>query len=208
MWITWCCHTWPLCWSGFSRSLTSDPRRSGTGSGYWEKSRQSLPLPWKPHSSPQSPSGKGPACAPRLKNTETQRSAPSLIPAFTRCKGKPVSLLPLMFCHILWQNNAKSSISHWVEICRQSWHNDEKMNNTSVIWDDGIFTKSGVDVSDGLVHGHVDQAPPQAEVRQHQQAFLQPLVEHQQRLAAERHAQRSTSTSFTFVITVKPHDGK
>lgn len=80
------------------------------------------------------------------------------------------------------------------------------------------FTKSGVDISDGLVHGHVDQAPPQAEVRQHQQAFLQPLVEHQQRLAAERHAQRSSSTSFTsvfskglteqFAITVKPHDGK
>lgn len=49
---------------------------------------------------------------------------------------------------------------------------------------DGYSTKSGINVGDGLVHGHVDQAPAQTEVGQHQQAFLQPLVEHQQGLAA------------------------
>lgn len=44
------------------------------------------------------------------------------------------------------------------------------------------LTKSGIDVCDSLVHGHVDEPSAQAEVREHKEAFLQALVEHQQRL--------------------------
>lgn len=50
-----------------------------------------------------------------------------------------------------------------------------------------VLTKSGINISNSLVHGHVYQASPQAEVREHQQAFLQPLIEHQQRLVNHTH---------------------
>lgn len=49
------------------------------------------------------------------------------------------------------------------------------------------LTKSGINISNSLVHGHVYQSSPQAEMREHQQAFLQPLVDHQQRLATCTH---------------------
>ena len=48
-------------------------------------------------------------------------------------------------------------------------------------------TKSGIDVGDCLVHGHVYEPPAQAEVREQQQQLLQPLVERQQRLRQRRH---------------------
>lgn len=35
-----------------------------------------------------------------------------------------------------------------------------------------VLTKSVKNISNSLVHGHVYQSSPQAEVREHQQAFL------------------------------------
>lgn len=60
-------------------------------------------------------------------------------------------------------------------------------------------TESGVNVCDSLVHGHVDKTPAQAEVGQNQQAFLQPLVEHQQRLPAARRRAVTLATGATFL---------
>lgn len=49
-----------------------------------------------------------------------------------------------------------------------------------------VHTKAGIHISNSLVHGHVYQPPSQAEVREHQQDFLQPLIEHEQRLATQK----------------------
>lgn len=54
-----------------------------------------------------------------------------------------------------------------------------------------LLTEPGVNISNGLIHGHVDEAAAQAEVREHQQAFLQPLIERQQRLTT-RHTHVTT----------------
>lgn len=54
-------------------------------------------------------------------------------------------------------------------------------------WEDAVLTKPGINICNCLIHGHVYQSSPQAEVREHQQQFLQPLIEHQQRLATRRH---------------------
>lgn len=49
-----------------------------------------------------------------------------------------------------------------------------------------VHTKAGIHISNSLVHGHVYQPPSQAEVREHQQDSLQPLIEHEQRLATQK----------------------